>query len=240
MVTGASSGIGRATAVRLASDGYDVVLAARRTEKLAGIAAQCGGRTVTCDVTEPEDVARLAQEAGSDVGLLINNAGGAFGLEPVAEAALDKWRAMYETNVIGTVAVTKALLPALRAGNGGTVITITSIAADAAYENGAGYCGVKAAERYASDALRLELNGEPIRICDIAPGMVKSEGFARVRFDGDQTKADAVYRGVAEPLTQEDIAECVSWVAGLPRHVNIDRLTVKPVAQAASFKVHRE
>lgn len=240
MVTGASSGIGRATAVRLASDGYDVVLAARRTEKLAGIAAQCGGRTVTCDVTEPEDVARLAQEAGSDVGLLINNAGGAFGLEPVAEAALDKWRAMYETNVIGTVAVTKALLPALRAGNGGTVITITSIAADAAYENGAGYCGVKAAERYASDALRLELNGEPIRICDIAPGMVKSEGFARVRFDGDQTKADAVYRGVAEPLTQEDIAECVSWVAGLPRHVNIDRLTVKPVAQAASFKVHRD
>lgn len=240
VVTGASSGIGRATAVRLASDGYEVVLAARRTEKLAGIAAQCGGRTVTCDVTKPEDVARLAQEAGSDVRLLINNAGGAFGLEPVAEAALDKWRAMYETNVIGTVAVTKALLPALRAGSGGTIITITSIAADAAYENGAGYCGVKAAERYASDALRLELNGEPIRICDIAPGMVKSEGFSRVRFDGDQAKADAVYRGVAEPLTQEDVAECVSWVAGLPHHVNIDRLTVKPLAQAASFKVHRE
>lgn len=240
VVTGASSGIGRATAVALASDGYDVVLAARRADKLEGIAAQCGGRSVTCDVTKAEDVAALAEAAGGDVSLLVNNAGGAFGLEPVAEAALDKWRAMYETNVIGTVAVTKALLPALRAGKGGTVITITSIAADAAYEKGAGYCGVKAAERYVSDALRLELNGEPIRICDIAPGMVKTEGFSLVRFDGDQAKADAVYEGVAEPLSEEDVAECVSWVAGLPRHVNIDRLTVKPVAQAASFKVHRE
>ncbi|WP_168583292.1 SDR family NAD(P)-dependent oxidoreductase [Gephyromycinifex aptenodytis] len=239
VVTGASSGIGRASAVRLAADGYDVVLAARRVDKLEQIAAECGGRAVGCDVTSAEDVAALARAAGGDVSLLVNNAGGAFGLEPVECAELDKWRAMYETNVVGTVAVTKALLPALRAGSGGTIITITSIAADAAYEKGAGYCGVKAAERYASDALRLELNGEPIRVCDIAPGMVKSEGFSLVRFDGDQAKADAVYEGVQEPLTEEDVAECVSWVAGLPQHVNIDRLTVKPVAQAASFKVHR-
>lgn len=239
VVTGASSGIGRASAVRLASDGYDVVLAARRADKLESIAQECDGRAVACDVTDSDDVAALAQAAGADVSLLVNNAGGAFGLEPVADAALDKWRAMYETNVIGTVAVTKALLPALRAGEGGTIITVTSIAADGAYEKGAGYCGVKAAERYASDALRLELNGEPIRICDIAPGLVKSEGFSLVRFDGDQAKADAVYEGVAEPLLEEDIAECVSWVANLPRHVNIDRLTVKPVAQAAPTKLHR-
>lgn len=239
VVTGASSGIGKATARALAGDGYRVVLAARRGEKLAGIAQEFGGVAVTCDVTKPEDVERLASEAGDDVAVLVNNAGGAFGLEPVADAAIDKWREMYEVNVLGTVAVTKALLPAIRAKGGGTVVTVTSIAADAAYENGAGYCGVKAAERFASDALRLELNGEPIRICDVAPGMVESEGFSLVRFDGDEAKAAAVYEGVENPLTEEDVAECIRWVVSLPAHVNVDKLTVKPVAQAASYKVHR-
>ncbi|WP_040157492.1 SDR family NAD(P)-dependent oxidoreductase [Mobilicoccus massiliensis] len=239
VVTGASSGIGKATARALAGDGYRVVLAARRGEKLAGIAQEFGGVAVTCDVTKPEDVERLAAEAGDDVAVLVNNAGGAFGLEPVADAAIDKWREMYEVNVLGTVAVTKALLPAIRANGGGTVVTVTSIAGDAAYENGAGYCGVKAAERFASDALRLELNGEPIRICDVAPGMVESEGFSLVRFDGDEAKAAAVYEGVENPLTEEDVAECIRWVVSLPAHVNVDKLTVKPVAQAASYKVHR-
>ncbi|WP_284302539.1 SDR family NAD(P)-dependent oxidoreductase [Mobilicoccus caccae] len=239
VVTGASSGIGKATARALAADGYRVVLAARRGDKLAGIAEEFGGVAVTCDVTNEEDVARLAAAAGDDVAVVVNNAGGALGLEPVADAALDKWRQMYETNVIGMVAVTKALMPALRAGGGGSIVTVTSIAADGAYEKGAGYCGVKAAERYASDALRLELNGEPIRVCDIAPGLVESEGFSLVRFDGDEEKAAAVYEGVENPLTEEDVAECIRWVVSLPAHVNIDRLTVKPVAQAAPHKMAR-
>lgn len=239
VVTGASSGIGKATARALAADGYRVVLAARRGEKLAGIAEEFGGVAVTCDVTKPEDVAELAKAAGDDVAVLVNNAGGALGLEPVEDAAIDKWRTMYETNVLGTVQVTKALLPAIRANGGGTIVTITSIAGDGAYEKGAGYCGVKAAERYASDALRLELNGEPIRVCDIAPGLVESEGFSLVRFDGDEEKAKAVYAGVENPLTEEDVAECVRWVVSLPAHVNIDKLTVKPVAQAAPHKLHR-
>ncbi|QFQ31490.1 SDR family NAD(P)-dependent oxidoreductase [Janibacter melonis] len=238
VVTGASSGIGKACAQRLAADGYDVVLAARRTERVEALGAEIGGRAVTCDVTKPDDVAALAEAAGPQVTLLVNNAGGALGLEPVAEADLDAWRAMYETNVIGTVAVTKALLPALRAGRG-TVVMITSVAALVAYEGGAGYCGAKAAEAFVADTLRLELNGEPVRVCDIAPGMVRSDEFSLVRFDGDQAKADAVYAGVEEPLTQEDIAECVSWVAGLPHHVNVDKLTVRPLAQAAAHKVHR-
>ena len=238
VVTGASSGIGKACAQRLAADGYDVVVAARRTERVEALAAEIGARAVTCDVTKGEDVAALAEVAGPEVTLLVNNAGGAFGSEPVAVADLDRWRAMYETNVLGAAAVTQALLPALRAARG-TIINITSVAGQVTYEGGAGYCGSKAAEIAMNDALRLELNGEPVRICDIAPGIVRSDEFALVRFDGDQAKADAVYAGVEEPLTQEDIAECVAWVAGLPHHVNVDKLTVRPLAQAAAHKVHR-
>lgn len=238
-MTGASSGIGKATAQALAADGYRVVLAARRTDQLEAVAREIGGVAVTCDVTNEEQVAHLAREAGDDVAVLVNNAGGALGLEEVADAALEKWRQMYEINVLGTVAVTKALLPALRSNGGGTIVTVTSIAGDGAYEKGAGYCGVKAAERYASDALRLELNGEPIRVCDVAPGLVESDEFSLVRFDGDEEKAKAVYAGVENPLTQEDVAECIRWVVSLPAHVNIDKLTVKPVAQAAPHKLHR-
>ncbi|WP_226346522.1 SDR family NAD(P)-dependent oxidoreductase [Agilicoccus flavus] len=238
VVTGASSGIGAACAQRLSDDGFEVVLAARRTDRITELAERVGGRAVTCDVTNPDDVAALAAAAGDDVALLVNNAGGAFGMETVEEADLDAWRRMYEINVLGTVAVTKALLPAL--GNGpGTIVTISSIAGQAAYEKGAGYCGVKAAESFASDALRLELNGRPVRVCDLAPGMVRTDEFSLVRFGGDRAKADAVYAGVAEPLTAEDIAECVAWVACLPHHVNIDKMTIKPLAQAASYKVDR-
>lgn len=239
VVTGASSGIGKASASRLAADGYRVVCAARREDRVADLASRIDGVAVRCDVTDAGDVSRLAEAAGERVDLLVNNAGGAIGLERLEDADLNGWRTMYETNVMGMAAVTQALLPAIRNARG-TIITITSIAADQVYEAGGGYCAAKAAERYINDALRLELNGEPIRVCDISPGLVKSDEFSLTRFAGDQAKADAVYAGVAEPLTQEDIAECVAWVAGLPHHVNIDRLLVRPLAQAAPYKLHRE
>lgn len=239
VVTGASSGIGRATARRLAADGFDVVAAARRVDRLQDLAEEIGCRIVRCDVTDPAQVAELAAAAGDTVTLLVNNAGGAIGLAPVAAADLDQYRTMFETNVLGTVSVTKALLPALIASGQGTVITITSIAGQTAYEGGAGYNAAKFAEVAVNDALRLELNGQPVRVCDIAPGLVESDEFSLVRFDGDAEKAAKVYEGVDRPLTQEDVAECVAWVAELPHHVNIDKLTVKPVAQAAPHKLHR-
>jgi len=183
-------------------------------------------------------VAALAVAVGRRCDLLVNNAGGAFGADPVAGADLDRWRAMYEVNVIGVVAVTKALLPALVASQG-QIVVIGSTAGKVAYEGGGGYVAAKFAVRSVVDTLRLELWDQPVRVCEIAPGMVRSEGFALTRFDGDQTKADAVYAGVAEPLTSEDIADCVAWVATRPSHVNIDRMIVRPRAQAAQHKVHR-
>ncbi|WP_116116117.1 SDR family NAD(P)-dependent oxidoreductase [Austwickia chelonae] len=239
VVTGASSGIGRATARRLAQDGFEVIAAARRLDRLQELAAEIGCRAIRCDVTDPEQVEALAREAGERVALLVNNAGGAIGLSPVAEADLGEYRTMFETNVLGTVAVTKALLPALVASGQGTIITITSIAGQTVYEGGGGYNAAKFAEVAVSDALRLELNGQPVRVCDIAPGMVESDEFSLVRFDGDAEKAAKVYEGVDRPLTQDDVAECIAWVAELPHHVNVDKLTVKPVAQAAAHKVHR-
>ncbi len=239
MVTGASSGIGRATARRLAREGFEVVAAARRTDRLEELAAETGCRVVTCDVTDPADVENLARAAGERVTLLVNNAGGALGTDRVEAADLDRYRRMFETNVLGTVAVTKALLPALLASGAGTIITITSIAGQIAYEGGGGYNAAKFAEVAISDALRLELNGRPVRVCDLAPGLVESDEFSLVRFDGDAEKAAKVYEGVEHPLTQDDIAECVAWVAQLPHHVNIDKMTIKPLAQAAPYKLHR-
>ncbi|MBK7721268.1 MAG: SDR family NAD(P)-dependent oxidoreductase [Austwickia sp.] len=240
VVTGGSSGIGRACALRLAQDGYAVVVAARRAERVQEVATECGGRAVTCDVADPVDVARLVEAAGADVALLVNNAGGALGFDLFEADDLSRWEQMFAANVMGWARVTQGLLPALEAGDGGTIVSISSTAGLLAYERGAGYCAVKAAESMASDALRLELCGRPVRVCDIAPGMVKSEEFSLTRMGGDAERAAAVYAGVAEPLTEQDIAECVSWVAGLPRHVNIDKLTVRPVAQASSYKVHRQ
>lgn len=239
MVTGASSGIGRATARRLAREGFAVVAAARRTDRLEELAAETGCRVVTCDVTDPADVENLARAAGERVTLLVNNAGGALGTDRIESADLDRYRRMFETNVLGTVAVTKALLPALLASGAGTIITITSIAGQIAYEGGGGYNAAKFAEVAISDALRLELNGRPVRVCDLAPGLVESDEFSLVRFDGDAEKAAKVYEGVEHPLTQDDIAECVAWVAQLPHHVNIDKMTIKPLAQAAPYKLHR-
>lgn len=238
VVTGASSGIGAASARRLAADGFEVICAARRLDRIEALAKEIDGRAVQCDVTSAEDVAALAVAAGNEVAVLLNNAGGAFGSEPVAEADLEAWRRMFEVNVIGVAAVTKALLPALIAGEG-QIIVMGSTAGQVAYEGGGGYVAAKHAAKAIVDTLRLELYDQPVRVCEIAPGMVRSEGFALTRFEGDQAKADAVYAGVAEPLTAEDVADIVGWVATRPAHVNIDRLTVRPRAQAAQHKVHR-
>jgi NADP-dependent 3-hydroxy acid dehydrogenase YdfG len=238
VVTGASSGIGAATARRLAKDGFEVIAAARRLDRIEALAKEIDGRAVQCDVTSAEDVAALAATVGDRLDLLVNNAGGAFGAEPVAEADLDAWRRMFEVNVIGVAAVTKSLLPALVAGQG-TIIVMGSTAGQVAYENGGGYVAAKHAAKAVVDTLRLELFDQPVRVSEIAPGMVKSEGFALTRFEGDQAKADAVYAGVADPLTSDDIADIVSWVASRPPHVNLDRITVRPRAQAAQHKVHR-
>ena len=238
VVTGAGSGIGEASARRLAAEGYKVVCAARRFDRIHEVAADIGGVAIECDVTDADDVAMLAEYIGGRLDLLVNNAGGAVGVEPVESADFEAWTTMYATNMLGAGRVTSALLPALRAAEG-TVIFITSTAAEAAYEGGAGYNGAKAAERMLAGALRLELCGEKVRVCEIAPGLVRTEEFSLVRYHGDQAKADAVYAGVPDPLSADDIADAVAWVATRPAHVNIDRLVVRPVAQAANHKVFR-
>ena len=223
VVTGASSGIGAATARALAKDGWHVICAARRVERIEALAAEIGGKAVVCGKLD----------------LLVNNAGGAVGQEPVTEADLDAWMTMYQTNVLGMGRVTKALLPALEVAEG-TIVTITSTAAEWGYEGGAGYCAAKSSERAVVEALRLELCGHPVRVCEVSPGMVRTEEFSLVRFHGDQAMADKVYQGVDSPLRAEDIAECVRWISGLPSHVNIDRMIVRPRAQAAQYKVARK
>ncbi|TDO58099.1 NADP-dependent 3-hydroxy acid dehydrogenase YdfG [Kribbella sp. VKM Ac-2571] len=239
VVTGASSGIGAASARYLAREGFEVICAARRLDRIEALAKEIDGRAVQCDVTSAEDVAALTAAVGDELQVLVNNAGGAFGLEPVADADLDAWRRMYEVNVIAVAAVTKSLLPALIAGRG-TIIVMGSTAGQVAYEGGGGYVAAKHGAKAVVDTLRLELYDQPVRVSEIAPGMVRSEGFALTRFNGDQSKADAVYAGVREPLTSEDVADIVAWIATRPAHVNIDRITVRPRAQAAQHKVHRE
>lgn len=240
VVTGASSGIGAATARTLAAAGYHVFCVARRTERVEALAAEIGGTAVTCDVTDDAQVAALAAKVGPTLDLLLNNAGGALGTDPVASSDADGWRQMYEVNVIGSLLVTKALLPALVASGAGTLINLGSIAGHLTYEGGAGYTAAKHAVAAMTETLRLELNGKPVRVTEIAPGMVRTDEFSLVRFGGDAEKADAVYAGVREPLVAEDIADAITWVATRPAHVNIDLLVIKPLAQAAPHKVHRE
>lgn len=239
VVTGASSGIGAATARSLAGAGYRVVCAARRTDRIQTLAAEIGGVAVGCDVTSAESVARLAEAVGDSLHVLVNNAGGAFGADPVATADPEDWRAMYDVNVLGTLHVTQALLPALRASGDGLVVNVGSTAGRVAYEGGGGYTAAKHGTKVMTETLRLELCGEPIRISEIAPGMVRTGEFAKVRFDGDQEKAEAVYAGVPDPLVAEDVAEAIAWIASRPSHVNIDELVIRPRAQAAQHKVHR-
>lgn len=239
VVTGASSGIGAATARALAGEGYDVLCAARRTEQVEALAAEIGGRALTCDVTSAASVARLADAVGGSLHVLVNNAGGAFGFEPVEQADPDEWRHMYEVNVIGLLRVTQALLPALRASGDGLIVNVGSTAGRIAYEGGAGYTAAKHGTQVVSETLRLELVGEPIRVSEVAPGMVRTDEFALNRFGGDRDRADAVYAGVPDPLVAEDVADAIAWIATRPSHVNIDELVIKPRAQAAQHKVHR-
>ncbi len=239
VVTGASSGIGAATARHLARAGYHVFCAARRTDRVEGLAEDIAGTAVTCDVTDAESVRRLADVVGGTLDVLVNDAGGAFGDSPVAGADLDQWRAMYEVNVLGLVRVTQALLPALVASGAGCIVNIGSTAGMVAYEGGGGYTAAKHGTHVVTETLRLELFDQPVRICEIAPGMVRTDEFATVRYGGDDQKADAVYAGVAEPLVADDVADAVAWVVTRPRHVNIDHLVMRPRAQAAQHKVHR-
>jgi NADP-dependent 3-hydroxy acid dehydrogenase YdfG len=236
VVTGASSGIGEATARRLAAEGFDVVLGARREDRLRAIAADIGARWMVLDVTDADSVDRFCGEL-DECRVLVNNAGGAFGLDPIAEADEDGWRQMWETNVLGTLRMIRGLLGKLLASGDGLVVNIGSIAAFEPYPGGAGYNAAKAAERALTDVLRLELLGRPLRVTEIDPGMVETD-FSLVRFGGDEARAKAVYEGVV-PLTPEDIAACIVFVATRPSHVDIDQLVVRPRDQARATLVHR-
>jgi NADP-dependent 3-hydroxy acid dehydrogenase YdfG len=238
VVTGASSGIGAATAARLAAEGFDVVVGARRLDRLESLASSIGARALPLDITDPTSVSAFA--AGIDhVDVLVNNAGGAFDARPVAEADLDSWARSYEVNVLGTVRLTKALLPGLRASGAADVVFVSSTAALISYEGGASYTAAKHGVHTLAETLRLELNGEPVRVVEIAPGMVRTEEFSLNRL-GSTDAADAVYRGVREPLVADDIADCIAWTVTRPHHVNIDLMVVRPLAQAAQHKVARE
>jgi NADP-dependent 3-hydroxy acid dehydrogenase YdfG len=239
VVTGASSGIGAATARRLAADGFRVVCAARRADRIEALADEIGGLAVVCDVTDKASVDALAAAVGPELAVLVNNAGGAVGQEPIERTDPEAWRQMYDSNVLGTLRVTKALLPALRGSGAGTVLNVGSIAGHLAYEGGAGYTAAKHGVAMITETLRLELNGEPVRVTEIAPGMVQTDEFALVRFGGDQAKADAVYAGVDEPLTADDVADAIAWMVTRPQHVNVDLLVIKPIAQAAPWKIAR-
>lgn len=243
VVTGASSGIGAATARALAWAGYRVVLAARRKERIEALAEDLratGLRADACplDVTDPTATAAFAA-ALDRCDVLVNVAGGAFGADPVARADPADWLAMYEVNVLGVLHTTKALLPALRASGDGVVVVLSSTAGTTPYEGGGGYAVAKHGAHALAGTLRLELCGEPVRVVEIAPGMVRTEEFALNRFGGDGALADAVYAGVADPLTAQDVAEAVAWSVSRPAHVNVDLLVVRPRAQAAQHKLHR-
>ncbi len=237
VVTGASSGIGAATARALAAAGFRVVLGARRVDRCAAIAAEIDGTAVRLDVTDPESVAAFAA-AVPEIGLLVNNAGGAKGMEPVAEADEEAWRWMWESNVLGTLRMTKALLPALLASGDGHIVTVTSVAALETYDGGAGYTGAKHAQAMLHRTLRGELLGRPVRLTEILPGLVETD-FSLVRFDDDAERAAQVYRGIT-PLTPEDVADVIAFAATRPAHVNLDQIVIKPRAQASATRTHRD
>ena len=239
VVTGASVSIGAATARRLAAEGFEVVCAARSLDRLEPLAKEIDGRAIRVDVRDDESVAALA-EAVPQCQLLVNNAGGALGLEPVSEANLDEWQWMYDVNVLGVARVTKALLPALVASGNGHIVVMGSTAGHIVYEGGAGYTAAKHGTSAVAETLRMELWDKPIRVTEIAPGMVKTETFSLNRFRGDAERAESVYAGVRGPLVAEDIADCIAWVVTRPWHVNVDLLVVRPRAQAAQHKVFRE
>ena len=240
VVTGASSGIGAATAAALGRRGYQIVAGARRIQRVQRVVGDLG-MALPLDVTNQKSVdAFVAQvsKAFGRVDVLVNNAGLASGLTPVAEARDDDWIAMWEVNVLGLMRMTRACLPLLRKAKHGHIVNLGSIAGFEVYKGGAGYTASKHAVRAISRTLRLELNGEPIRITEVAPGMVETE-FSLVRFRGDRKAAKAVYQGV-KPLVAEDIADCIVFAVTRPPHVDIDEIVIRPIAQAASYLVARK
>ena len=241
VVTGASSGIGAATAKLLAQNGYVVIAGARRLDRLEALTkANSNIEVHQLDVSDQTSVDKFVEAiAGREVDLLVNNAGGAFDSSSVLDSDPEVWAKSYDVNVIGSVRMTKALAPSMIAAGKGHIVIISSTAGHVAYENGGSYVAAKFAERSLANTLRLELNGTPIRITEIAPGMVKTDEFALVRNSGDSAKAAKVYEGVESPLTAEDIAESIYWSASVPAHVNIDSMVIRPVAQAANHKVFR-
>lgn len=240
MVTGASSGIGAATARVLAREGFQVVCAARRLERCQLLAADIDGLAVQLDVTDDASVASLAAELAdlASIDLVVHCAGGALGMEPVAQADVSRWARMYDSNVLGVVRVTQALLPRLRQSPSGHVIVMGSTAGSEVYPGGAGYVAAKHAVRSVTETLRWELHAEGVRVSEVAPGMVQTDEFALVRFAGDAERAAAVYAGT-RPIHADDVAEVVGFVATRPSHVDIDRVVVKPVFQANGHVVHR-
>lgn len=240
VVTGASSGIGAATVRLLAESGYHVIAAARRKDRLEELAKDNSNIEIfELDITNQSQVDSLAKHLkDKSVSVLVNNAGGAFDFVDILNSDPDVWRKTYEVNVIGTVRMIKAISPIMQAFGRGHIVIVSSTAGHRTYENGGNYVAAKHAERSLVETLRLELNGLPIRVTEIAPGMVKTEEFAKVRY-GDVAKASKVYEGVAQPLVAADIAETIRWSVMLPHHVNIDSMIIRPVAQAQAHKVHR-
>ena len=240
VVTGASSGIGAAVVRTLTASGWKVYALARREERLKELSDETGCGYIVTDITSEESVSHAADIITKNpVKALVNCAGGAIGKDPVATASIDDWRAMYELNVLGTLRMTQALLPALIKSEG-AVLVISSTAGIEPYEGGAGYCASKFAERVLARVLRLEMIGQPLRVIDISPGMVHTDEFSVKRFHGDENKADAVYAGVPDPLTAEDIAECVRWSLDQPDTVDIDSIVVRPRAEGSYTKVDRK
>lgn len=236
VVTGASAGIGAATARALARGGYEVVLGARRRERIDALAAELGGRALPLDVTDPASVQAFAAQV-PEAAVLVNNAGLARGLAPIEHGDEAHWREMVETNVLGLLRVTRALLPALGRAPRSHIVNVGSIAGLEVYAGGGGYTATKHAVRAITETLRLELVGRPIGVTEIDPGMVETE-FSLVRFEGDAERAQKVYAGL-EPLTADDVAECIAWAVARPPHVNVDRIVVKPLAQATATLVAR-
>jgi NADP-dependent 3-hydroxy acid dehydrogenase YdfG len=242
VITGASSGIGAATARLLADNGYHVIAAARRIDRLNELAKTNSEiEAFSLDVTDQASVDALAKHlSGKPVAVLINCAGGAFDFDPVTESDPEIWKKTFEINVVGSVRMVKALTPLMISHGRGHIVLISSTAGHRAYENGGSYVAAKFAETSLAETLRLELNGKPIRVTEIAPGMVKTDEFAKVRFSGDADRAAKVYEGVTRPLTADDVAESIRWTVMLPDHFNIDSMTIRPLAQAAQHKVYRQ
>ena len=241
IVTGASSGIGAATVRALVASGIEVIACARRMDRLEELAKENSAITAHhLDITDQKSVDQLVADCRDrDVNILINCAGGAFDFASVLDSDPEIWRKTYELNVVGTVRMVKAFTPMMQANRQGHIVVISSTAGHVAYENGGSYVAAKHAETSLARTLRLELNGLPIRITEIAPGLVKNDEFSTVRFDGDSQRAAKVYDGIEGPLTAEDVAEAIRWSVMLPEHFNVDSMVIRPVAQAANHKIHR-